>query len=170
MHQDLILWLALGLVVVVFVVVALSRRMLEKKLGFKPCAICAAVSLTWVALLGLKFAGIEINSLLIGILMGESVVGIMYLFERKAQENGKGHLLWMKAVIIVLGTLLVYLLLTYGFNMALAVVAIISLVLGMALYTLVQEKDEKNIAGDPIKHTADSALRKLGEKLKHCCD
>ena len=56
-------------------------------LGLEVCALCAAVSTTWLGLLVMKLIGFEIDSLIIGILMGGSAVGIMYLLEKKVPKQ-----------------------------------------------------------------------------------
>jgi len=53
----------------------------------KVCALCTAVFSTWILLLTLFYAGLSIDPLLIGILMGGSIVGSMYLLERKLPEK-----------------------------------------------------------------------------------
>lgn len=55
--------------------------------SFRVCALCAAVSITWVTLLALLYAGVSIDPTLLGILMGGSVVGGMYLLEDKLPER-----------------------------------------------------------------------------------
>jgi len=56
-------------------------------LGLKVCALCAAVSTTWLGLLVMRLIGFEIDSLVIGILMGGSAVGIMYLLEKNIPKT-----------------------------------------------------------------------------------
>ncbi len=56
-------------------------------LKLKVCALCATVSSTWLGLLVMKLSGFEIDPLIIGILMGGSAVGIMYLLEQKMSEE-----------------------------------------------------------------------------------
>lgn len=51
------------------------------------CALCAAVSTTWILLLALLYTGREIDPILIGILMGGSAVGLMYYLENKIPER-----------------------------------------------------------------------------------
>lgn len=53
----------------------------------KACAICVAVSLTWIGLLVARWAGWFENDVLIALLLGESVVGGYYLFDRNVQEK-----------------------------------------------------------------------------------
>tara|TARA_Y100001958_G_C21101391_1_gene451233 strand:- start:151 stop:588 length:438 start_codon:yes stop_codon:yes gene_type:complete len=55
--------------------------------SLKICALCASVSLTWITLLFLFYLGYEINPVFVGILMGGSVVGVMYFLEQKLPEK-----------------------------------------------------------------------------------
>ena len=71
------------------------------------CALCAAVSTTWILLLALLYMGKGIDPLVIGILMGGSAVGLMYYLENKLPE--KYHLLKFPFLITLI--LLIYLLL-----------------------------------------------------------
>jgi len=54
---------------------------------FRACALCAAVSLSWIALLARFYLGYTGDPLLIGILMGGSVVGVLYLLGEKLPER-----------------------------------------------------------------------------------
>ena len=85
---------------------------IKNRFNKKLCAICAAVSLTWIGLLIAKYLGYSIDALILAILMGESVTGIMYLFEGYAEKKNR-KFLPLKALIILLGTLLVYLVLKW---------------------------------------------------------
>lgn len=51
------------------------------------CAICASMSLTWLAFLLLYFLDIFEDRMLLGVLMGESAVGLYYLLEKKLPEK-----------------------------------------------------------------------------------
>lgn len=55
--------------------------------SMKVCALCGAVSLTWITLLFLFYLKYAIDPVFIGILMGGSVVGSMYLLEQKLPEK-----------------------------------------------------------------------------------
>lgn len=48
------------------------------------CAVCVTVSLTWLSLLVARLLGYAVNQTLMGILMGESVIGLYYLIEKRA--------------------------------------------------------------------------------------
>ena len=47
------------------------------------CALCASISLTWLTLLGLYWAKTFNDPILIALLIGNSVVGVYYLVEKK---------------------------------------------------------------------------------------
>jgi len=51
------------------------------KFNFKLCAVCGSVFLTWIILIILKLYGINVDILFIGILIGQSITGILYLYE-----------------------------------------------------------------------------------------
>mgnify|MGYP001558037066 CR=1 FL=1 len=75
----------------------------------KLCAICAAVSTTWIILLILKFVfNYNMNSLIIGILMGQSITGLMYLLENYAKRINNKRLLMLRIFVILIGTFIVY--------------------------------------------------------------
>mgnify|MGYP001598576098 CR=1 FL=1 len=99
------------LIFVLFIILALLREPLSKIIKVKICAICGAVSITWIALIVLYFLGYFLDKLLIGILMGESVTGLMYLFERRVEKTKYKWLLVFKILIIIAGTAVAYLIL-----------------------------------------------------------
>jgi len=101
------IYIVLALIFFLFLVIALLNISIEKIFRKKICAICAAVSLTWMALLLAKFFGYAVDDIIIAILMGESITGIMYLFEDYANRKNK-KLIILKVLIILLGTLIVY--------------------------------------------------------------
>lgn len=164
----MIIW-ALISILVLFVLFAFLRAFIHKKFGFKVCAICAAVSLTWIALLILKFSGLAVDNLLIGILMGESVTGVMYLFESKAKKAGKNRLLWLKVVVIIIGTLLVYLLLVKSISLGFIITLVVSVIFAVVIYaTLKGKKNQKPIHKNYGKFRKE--IEKIEERLEHCCD
>lgn len=61
--------------------------MLRTYLALEICALCGAVTATWVLLLGLLYAGMSLNPVLLGLLMGGSVVGAMYLLQNKLDHR-----------------------------------------------------------------------------------
>ena len=74
-------------ILITLTVLFVFYMVLRFTLKLKVCALCAAVSTTWLALLIMKLSGVDIDPLIIGILMGGSAVGIMYLLEKKMPEK-----------------------------------------------------------------------------------
>jgi len=60
---------------------------LRSLFNLKICALCGAVSSTWIVLLVMFYVGLFNNPVLLGILMGGSIVGAMYLLEQKLPEH-----------------------------------------------------------------------------------
>ncbi len=98
-------------ILALFIVYAFIRGPLSKVIKTKICAICAAVSTTWIALLVLYYLGYFSDRLIIGILIGESVTGLMYFFERKIEKTRYKWLAVFKIAIILAGTAAAYLIL-----------------------------------------------------------
>jgi len=195
------IWWIIAAILALFLIFAFARKMIHKLLGLKLCAICAAVSLTWLTLLIIKVLGwensfgFEIDVLVLGILMGESITGIMYLVERLAKERNRSVLL-IKPLIIVVGTAFVYLLLRDMVAGAFSKAFLIALTLTVFLITLIvfglhkrtekremdskrnsrsltakrgREKDE-NRRVDGRYGAFQKEIKKLEENLEHCCD
>lgn len=90
---------------VAWLVIAVPVR---KLLKLDICAICAAVSSTWIVLLVLYYAGYRIDPLLPAILMGQSVTGLMYMYERRVRKTKFRWPLAFRIFFPVVGTLVVY--------------------------------------------------------------
>lgn len=54
---------------------------------WKFCVLCGSVSLTWIILLALYWAGVFHDAFIITLLVGSSVTGIYYLAEKKTVEK-----------------------------------------------------------------------------------
>lgn len=78
-----------NLVFVFSLVTTLFFVLLAVKSFFKLkfCVICASVSLSWIVLLILFYAGIFYERILLGLLIGQSIVGMYYLLEKKLAEK-----------------------------------------------------------------------------------
>jgi hypothetical protein len=90
------------------------KKPISRFIKLKICAICATVTSTWLFLWILKFLGYEIPFLILGILMGESLTGLMYYLEKRAKKQK--HILLLRPVVIFLGTLVIYLLIKFVFG------------------------------------------------------
>lgn len=69
----------------VFLIIKGSIKRFKKKF----CAICAAVSITWIYLIISYWLGTFENKTIIALLMGLSILGIYYIAEEKANEKLK---------------------------------------------------------------------------------
>jgi len=67
-----------------FGVLVAAKQLLK---NVKYCAICLAVSVTWVGLLVLLWFGVFNNSVLVALLMGQSSLGLYYLIEKRSPER-----------------------------------------------------------------------------------
>lgn len=90
---------------VAWLVIAVPVR---KLLKLDICAICAAVSSTWIVLLALYYLGYKIDPLLPAILMGQSVTGLMYMYERRVRKTKFRWPLAFRIFFPLAGTLVVY--------------------------------------------------------------
>lgn len=124
------------------------------------CAICAAVSLTWLGLLFGYFMGWHNNLLWLGILMGGSVVGLSYKLETYFKKNNLTNFWLIRIFIIVFGFLAVYLFLNQDWDRFSLFVVIAVLFSFLSLFVVKKDKPTKN-----SKFTGE-----LREKLDHCCD
>lgn len=116
----------------------------------KFCAVCVAVSITWITFLMLRLFGYDIDPRLIAVLMGESVVGLYFLLEKRAPESWQ----MFRWPYIVTGTVLVYVIVGMRESIlsALGLLAVIWIVFGaIALFRQY-----------PI-------LKKIAERLIACC-
>lgn len=77
------LTLILVLITGLFGVALVAKKFLPMRL----CAICAAASGSWIALLLLRGMDIAVDPVLLGLLIGQSVVGVYYLVEKRVPES-----------------------------------------------------------------------------------
>lgn len=66
-------------IVLIFALVLGVKRFVKRDL----CALCLSVSLTWVGLLILNKVGMFENTVLLALLMGQSVTGVFYMLKEK---------------------------------------------------------------------------------------
>ena len=60
---------------------------IKKYTAWQFCVLCASVSLTWIVLLVLYWLALFADPALIAVLMGQSVVGIYYVLEKRVPES-----------------------------------------------------------------------------------
>ncbi len=93
--------------VVSIFIVSGAAWLASRILPFKVCPICAGVFLTWTGLVAAHFLGYQIDLVVPALLMGGSVVGIAYQFEKKARGAAGALLLW-KTLFIPTGFVAAY--------------------------------------------------------------
>lgn len=135
--------------------------LINKKLKFKICPICAGVSLTWLWLL----TGIKLNllnsadyQLLVAILMGGTVVGLMFKLEQFIKL--KFVLIW-KTLFVVLGFMVVHSLISSDW-----VVFLVSAIL-IVIVTFIFKVSKLSLENKKLDDI--SSTKKLEEKMKNCC-
>lgn len=72
------------------------------------CPVCAGTFLTWAGLLVAHFLGYEINLAVPALLMGGTVVGVMYQLEKKFSSLSSGRLLLWKILFVPAGFVAAY--------------------------------------------------------------
>lgn len=127
----------------------------RKILPFSICPICVGVAGTWLWMLTGRLAGLEVDTSMLAILLGGSVVGIGDQLEKHLPQ-GRSPLLW-KMLFLTIGFVA-----AYGLAVAhwrFLAMAIIALLLLTALFFMPRHQPEKNNA----------VVEKLKEDMKKCC-
>ncbi|MCR4278847.1 MAG: hypothetical protein NUV81_03010 [bacterium] len=156
-------YLPLILIPLLYFVIAFVKPHLPFKWNL--CAICVAVSASWMSLLGMWFLGIDIPVLPIGVLMGMSISGLMYRLEPMYAKRKMKHFWLVRLLLILGGFSSVSLLLNRRFEIvfpvliftALAIIIITFLAQGMTHDDAVREG------------TKEGKAQKLFKKLDNCC-
>ena len=76
-----ITWIFIAITVLFY-----AGLLIKPRIKLNLCMICLAVSLTWISLLCLRQLGLFDNDLIIALLLGQSVVGGYYLWERRVKD------------------------------------------------------------------------------------
>ncbi|MDO8514012.1 MAG: hypothetical protein Q7S50_00540 [bacterium] len=140
-------------ILAVTVLVWLANRILP----FKVCPVCAGVFLTWVWLLGAYFLGYQIALVVPALLMGGSVVGIVYQVEKKLRNVSAGAFLLWKAFFIPAGFVAAYAVLEQLWTGLFLAVAFLVAISAWFL--------SSNSRPDSRKETAEE----IEKKMKDCC-
>lgn len=77
------LFLIFSAIIALFLVFLIVKKFVKLKF----CVLCASISLTWVTLLILYWLNLFEDFVLIALFIGNSIVGIYYLVERKTAEK-----------------------------------------------------------------------------------
>jgi len=126
-----------------------------KALRFSLCPICFGVAGTWLWMLGARLAGFAVDSTMLAVLLGASVVGIAGQLEARLPQ-GCSPLLW-KTLTLPVGFVAAYGLVAERWNMA--AISFLALALLAALFLLPRR----------LAATDEAAVEKLEQQMKKCC-
>lgn len=124
---------------------------LKRASGLRFCVLCVSLAGTWVALFILYWMGAYANTLLLALLMGQSVTGVHYLLEKRVPE----HLLVFRLPFVLTLTALAYLLLAPGASVAAALGVVLAAVWAAALAVYARRDVGR--------------FRRLARQLVECC-
>ncbi|MEK6886336.1 MAG: hypothetical protein AABW88_00740 [Nanoarchaeota archaeon] len=88
---------------VLFFILLIIKEIFWKIIKKDFCAICASVSLTWIGLLVLYWSNLFNNTVILALLIGESIVGTFYLVEAKVRKEFTLFRLPFLLTLIVIG-------------------------------------------------------------------
>lgn len=132
--------------------IALAAWLAGRVLPFSPCPVCTGVSLTWAWLLAGDYLGAPVvPSAVIALLMGGSVVGVMYQLEKKFPGAPVRAVKLWKVLFTAGGFAAAYAALTREW-VVLAIAAIFIVALSLAVFL-------------PRR----GAAKDIEEKMKGCC-
>ena len=142
-------------ILIISVAVLVIRRIWP---SFRLCPICAGVSGTWLWLLLLHYLNYQIDPVILGLLMGGSVVGIAYQLAGKIRP---GKIMVWKILFIPAGFSLAYgLVYLYWTYLVLSAAVILSLLSIFIVWP---------ILGGVYSKSNDQNVEGLEEKMKNCC-
>jgi len=81
--MDTLTWIFMGIAILFFLILILKNIFNLKKI----CVICASVMLSWIILLTLYFLNIFPDKTIIALLMGQTSLGLFYIWEKKVKEK-----------------------------------------------------------------------------------
>lgn len=151
------LFIALGSIVILYFLAAILKKTAERITKIPVCAICIAVSATWLGLLISRLLGYEANINVIAILMGGSVVGIMYKLEKIFEKNGLSNFWIVRLAVMLFGITAVFLLLAGEMQYLLMTGILAALFAASCTFFVKKENGAKT--------PKDGFL----EKMKNCC-
>lgn len=149
----------------IYFVVAIVKPYVQPRLPFGVCAICVAVSLTWLSMLVMWFFNFAISLVSLGILMGMSITGIMYKLEDLYKKKEMRNFWFVRLVVVVGGFYIVYQLLNEEWNY-LSLILIISVIFVSIATLFFQGTTHGGVVVEQEKAGRESSLIK---RLDDCC-
>ncbi len=97
-----IIWIFVFICALFFILLG-AKELFSKKIKEKFCVICASISFTWLILLVLLYYGLFEDKTIVALLIGQSILGIFYIWEKKAKEKIKVFRLPLLLTLILIG-------------------------------------------------------------------
>src|SRR3989344_5354162 len=92
------------IIIVLFFMLLIIKEFIYK-FKEKFCVICLSVTLTWLSLLFLYWFGLFQDKIIMALLMGQTILGVFYLVEKKVNEEIKIFRLPFILTLITIGYL-----------------------------------------------------------------
>ncbi|MEK7144923.1 MAG: hypothetical protein AAB794_03675 [Patescibacteria group bacterium] len=143
--------------VISILAISLAAWLLNRMLPFTVCPICAGVFLTWVGLVSAHVMGYQVDLVVPALLMGGSVVGIMYQLEKKLQNVSPGRTLLFKILFIPAGFVAAYGLLERSWTIL--TLAVVFLFLVSLAFT----------ASGRTRNSHEETVSSIENKMEDCC-
>lgn len=143
-------------------------HLVQKKLPFSVCPVCAGVAGTWLWLVALNFFGYIHDLVVPAILMGGSVVGIAYQIEKKIA--GENFSLFYKTLFMGGGFLAAWSLLNEQWGIFL-IASAVSLQIALVVTRFAPKKNavQRNGSGEIEKLSHGMSRQELVKKMNDCC-
>jgi len=133
------------LIIFLFIILLIIKKMFKLNI----CVLCASISITWILLLILYWLGYFIDIILLALLMGQSIIGIYYLLEKRLAE--KFYIFRLPFILTL--TFFFYYLMSPFKNILLLIGILIIWSIGYIIYS------KKNL----------SKFKSLAKQLIECC-
>lgn len=150
---------------VIYFLVAFTKPYFQPKLPFKICAICIAVSLSWLILLVMWLKNYNVSVASLGILMGMSIAGIMYRMENFYKAKGVQNFWFVRLVVIIGGFYFVENVLKKEWDMALFIFILCVILIAITSFFF-QGTTHHDVVLEQEKAGRKSSIIK---KLDNCC-
>lgn len=151
------LLIALGSITILYFLAAILKKTTESIIKIPVCSICIAVSATWLGLLIAHLLGYAADITVIAILMGGSVVGIMYKLEKIFEKNRLSNFWIVRLAVILFGCTAVFMLIAGKMQYLLMTGILAALFAASCAFFVKKENGEEK--------PKDGFL----EKMKNCC-
>jgi cytochrome c biogenesis protein CcdA len=168
--SEVILAGVLILITTLYFLLAYAKPAITKKINLFYCAICYAVSLTWLGLLALLILGYKFDTNILAALLGMSVTGIMYQLESFFKENNIKRFWLFRIILVNVGIALIYGIIFNSSGVLL--VGLLGVLILILLFFYLASRKNPDISkpkGASSGKKKGKALSELENRLENCC-